>query len=101
MHKGVRAEKYNYCDLKHQSCYIWFDSEFKSLYWKSSSKLFSFKSSIKLDNIQGLIFGAFSSSFSAHQKYVLNYDKFKDFTSIGTMDNRRARKQNINTTDPD
>jgi hypothetical protein len=75
----MKAVKYNYCGLNHQDCYLWFDNNFTALNWKSSTKIWNLKSKIKLSEVSGVIFGAFSSAFSEHKKYVLNYSKFKSF----------------------
>lgn len=44
---------------------LWTDKDFMTLYWLSSGK-FAVTSKLKIQDIEGAIFGAFSSTFQKH-----------------------------------
>ena len=78
----INVIKYNYADYEKEKCRIWFNRLFTELKWRSERSWFT--KSIKLNQIQGLLFGAFSSTFDKHRDRVLNYESFKEFTMKGT-----------------
>ena len=72
---GINCFKYNYSNERFQNVKIWFSRNLQTLYYKNPDKLFS--SSINIKDIQGVLFGAISSTFNNHQRFVPNYDRFQ------------------------
>lgn len=88
---GVPASKYNYCDARHRAVRLYLTADFRTLCWKSDGGFFASKVSVA--SITGVLFGAYSSTFSQHQSFVLNYDRFKNFAFSGAqLGNLRPRR---------
>ena len=90
----MNVTKYNYTDSNSKNVKLWLKDDFTELFWKQDGKLL--KSSLKADQINGILFGAFSSTFTKHKEYALNFDKFKSTLSVSPTKDKRGRRMGVN-----
>jgi hypothetical protein len=65
LRSGIKARKFHYSRKTNKECTIFFDSDPTKVFWRyGPDKTSGKKSSIDLDLIQGVVFGAFSSTFT-------------------------------------
>ncbi|CDW84009.1 UNKNOWN [Stylonychia lemnae] len=106
MREGIVARKFHYSNHKqnqpflYKSNYrndrvkIWISNDGNKINWRKvnsqTQSLLDLTSSVKIKNIYGLIFGAFSSTFENHKEFVLNYQRFSRLTN---QNNKRSSSQ--------